>query len=104
MTTKSPKGGGHRKRRPHNARTFDYFSFDQLLNQIAAEPRTALVGDEKVVMSRKERLLRLQIEQALKKKAREVTMLLKMMAKYPVLARTLREELVIVFSGNIGKV
>ncbi len=46
MNAKSPKTGGRARRKPHNARSVHYASFEELLAQIAAEPRIARVGDE----------------------------------------------------------
>jgi hypothetical protein len=104
MTKKTPRAGARGKRKPHNARTTGYISFNDLLAQIAAEPRTAFVGDEPVVMSRRERMLRLMVDRALQKNVRDVTTLLRMMAKKPALAATFREETVIVFSGMLAGV
>lgn len=103
MTTKSPKAETRRNRKPHNARTSEYVSFNELLAQIANEPRAALIRNEQVVMSRSERLLRLMVDRALQGKVREVRMLLKLLAKSPALAATFREEIVMVISGDLAE-
>lgn len=99
MVGKTSKPATGRKRKPHNARTSDYASFEDLLASIAAEPRTALVGSDQLMMSRSERLLRLMVDRALHGNVREVTKLLHLMATRPTLAATFREETVIVLSG-----
>ena len=96
MSAKSPNRG---RRKPHNAGSIHYASFEELLAQIAAEPRTARVGDEQVTMSRSDRLLRLMLDRALQGNVREVTKLLQLMAKYPAIAATYREQFVVVISG-----
>ncbi len=100
----SSKSNTSRNRKPHNARTANYASFDELLAQIAAEPRTALVGDQQVTMSRRERLFRLMVDRALQGKVREVTKLLQLMAKNPSTAATFRDETVTVISGVLCRV
>ncbi len=50
-------------------------------------------------MSRSERLLRLLVDGALKGDVRNVTKLLQLMAKYPAIAATYREQFVVVISG-----
>jgi hypothetical protein len=99
MSTRSPKSGARARRKPHNARSVHYASFEELLAQIAAEPRTARVGDEQVTMSRSDRLLRLLVDRALQGDVRNVTKLLQLMAKYPAIAATYREQFVVVISG-----
>lgn len=91
-------------RKPHNARTAEYGSFDELLTQIAAEPRKARMGDQEVTMPRIERLLRVMVARALARNVREVTKLLGMMAKSPALVATFREEMVTVISGDLANV
>ena len=98
------KSKAPRNRKPHNARSTDYASFNELLAQIAAEPRAALVGDEQVTMSRCERLFRLMVERALQGKVREITKLLQLMAKNPSTAATFRDETVTVISGVLARV
>ena len=100
-TAKTAAGG---RRKPYNVATRDYGSFEDLLAAIAAEPRTALVGDDQVVMSRSERLLRVMVDRALQGHAREVSKLLQLMATLPTLAATFREETVIVVSGPLCNV
>lgn len=97
----SSKSSASRNRKPHNAKTANYASFDELLAQIAAEPRTALVGDEQITMPRGERLLRLMLDRALKGHPRDVIKLLQMMAKSPSVAATFRDETVTVISGAL---
>ena len=46
MVSKTSRSRTGRRRKPHNASTNDYASFDELLASIAAEPRTALVGSD----------------------------------------------------------
>ncbi len=101
MNARSSKKGPRARRKPHNARSVHYASFEELLAQIAAEPRTARVGDEQVTMSRSDRMLRLLLDGALRGDVRNVTKLLQLMAKYPAIAATYREQLVIVMSGAI---
>ena len=99
-TTKKTK----RERKPHNARTAEYGSFDELLEQMGAEPRTARMGDQEVTMPRTERLLRVMVARALDGKVRELTQLLRIMAQRPHLAATFREDFVTVVSGIMCKV
>ncbi len=101
MSARSPKKGPCTRRKPHNARSVHYASFDELLAQIADEPRVARVGDEEVTMSRRDRLLRLLLDGALRGDVRNVTKLLQLMAKYPAIAATYREQFVVVMSGAI---
>ena len=104
MKTKKSGAAPKRKRKPHNAHTAEYGSFQELLAQISAEPRTALVGDKEVSMSRSDRLLRLMLNRALQGNVRDITKLLQMMAKSPSLVATFREETVIVISGPLENV
>jgi hypothetical protein len=104
MSAKSSKSGATGRRKPHNAQSIEYVSFKDLLAQIAGEPRTARVGDEQVTMARGDRLLRLLLDRALQGKVREVIKLLQLMAKYPNVAATFREENVIVMSGAMCRV
>lgn len=97
-TLRAATGG---KRRPHNAASREYGSFEDLLAAIAAESRTALVGTDQVVMSRSERLLRVMVDRALQGNVREVTKLIHLMATRPKLAATFREEIVTVISGPL---
>ena len=99
MSVKSPRKGPRGRRKPHNVRSVHYASFDELLAQIADEPRVARVGDDEITMSRRERLLRLLVDGALKGDVRNVTKLLQLMAKYPAIAATYREQFVVVISG-----
>jgi hypothetical protein len=92
------------RRKPHNARTYKYVSFHELLALTASEPRTALVGDEQIVMTREERLYRLTVDRALQGHAHDVTMLLRKMAKSRQIVEAFREETVMVISGNLGAV
>jgi len=101
MASTRLKAPGHRK--PHNARTINYASFDELLALIAAEPRSAMVGDEQVIMPRGERLLRLMLDRALQGHARDVIKLLQLMANSPSIAATFREERVTVISGVLAR-
>lgn len=100
-TKKKTKAPGNRK--PHNAKTANYASFDELLALIAAEPRNAFLGDEQVTMPRGERLLRLMLDRALKGHPRDVTKLLQMMAKNPATAATFRDEFVTVIGGVLAR-
>lgn len=93
-----------RGRKPHNARTAEYGSFDELLAQMGAEPRTARVGEQEVMMPRTERLLRVMLARALDGNARDVAKVLQLMAKSPTLAATFRKEFVTVVSGIMCKV
>lgn len=96
---KSTEKVARARRKPHNARTLEYFSFNELLAMIATERRVALVGGKQTSMCRSERLLRLMLDRALQGKVREVTKLLQLMAKNPSVAATFRDEVVIVVSG-----
>lgn len=91
-------------RKPHNARTIEYAAFPELLALIAAEPRTALIGDGQVSMPRSERLFRLILDRALQGNVRDVIKMLQLMAKYPAVAATFRDETVIVVSGAMCNV
>lgn len=102
MTQKTHKTRA--KRKPHNARKVEYSSFNELLSSVAAEKRAARVGNDQVVMRRNERLFRLMLDRALKGNAREVTKLLQLMAKYPTVAATYRDEFVTVVSGHLCNV
>ena len=104
MTRKSPKSEGRGKRKPHNAKTITYISFDDLLRQIALAPRSATIGDAEVTMSREERLYRLMIDGALKGEVHDVLFLLKKMAENPTVAAAYREEIVMVISGPLAAV
>lgn len=101
MSTRKPVAPSEKKRRPHNAQRIEYSSFPELLALIAAEPRTALVGDRQVKMPRSERLLRLILDRALKGEVPDVTKLLQLMAKSPGVAATFRDERVTVISGSM---
>ena len=98
-STKKTSAGAPRK--PHNARTTEYVSFNELLAMIAAERRVAVVGGRQTSMNRGERLLRLMLDRALQGKVREVIKLLQLMAKNPTVAATFRDEIVIVTSGAL---
>jgi len=99
MSVTSPKKGRRARRKPHNARSFHYASFEELLAQIAGEPRVARVGDDEVTMSRGDRILRLLLDGALKGDVRNVTKLLQLMSKYPAIAATYQDQFVVVYSG-----
>lgn len=101
MTSPTSKPATRRARKPHNARTPGYGSFNELLALIADERRTALVGEQQVIMSRRERLFRLMVDRALQGKVREVTLLLRLMANSPTLAATYRDQVVTVISGSL---
>ena len=101
MVSKTSRSRTGRRRKPHNASTNDYASFDELLASIAAEPRTALVGSDQLKMSRSERLFRVMVDRALQGNVREVRRLLHLMATRPTLAATFREETVTVVSGPL---
>ena len=102
MATKSKNPKASRK--PHNARTIEYATFPELLALIAAEPRTALIGDGHVSMPRSERLFRLMLDRALQGNVRDVIKMLQLMAKYPAVAATFRDETVIVVGGALCNV
>ena len=93
MTKKATKP--RRGRKPHNARTSEYVSFDDLLSRLASEPRTVQMGDQHVTMPRVERLMRVMVDRALQGKVRDIAKLLNMMAKNPTLTATFREQMVI---------
>lgn len=99
--TSPPKTATRLTRKPHNARTSEYGSFNELLALIADERRAALVGEQQVIMSRRERLFRLMLDRALQGKVREVTLLLRLMANSPALATTYRDQVVTVISGSL---
>lgn len=99
MSVRSRKKGRCARRKPHNARSVHYASFDELLTQIADEPRVARVGDDEVTMPRRDRLHRMLVDGALKGDVRNVTKLLQLMSKYPAVAATYTEQVVVVTSG-----
>lgn len=97
-TSKAPTRGA---RKPHNARAPGYGSFNELLSLIADERRAALVGEQQIIMTRRERLFRLLVDRALQGNVREVTLLLRLMAKSPELAATYRDRVVTIISGSL---
>lgn len=101
MTSPKSKGAIRRARKPHNARTFAYGSFNELLALIANERRAALVGEQQIIMSRRERLFRLLVDRALQGQVREVTLLLRLMANSPTLAASYRDQVVTIISGSL---
>lgn len=104
MTKKSSAGSMGSKRKPHNARVDAYCSLEELLTLTGAEPRELRMGQRQVIMPRTERLLRVVVARALDGNVRELTQLLRIMAKHPALAATFREEFVTVLSGALAKV
>jgi len=84
MPNRNKKASATRK--PHNVRMEHYESFNEILATIAGEPREAIIGEKRVIMTRMEGLLRVQVDRALKRNVREIAMLLKMMANDPGLA------------------
>lgn len=104
MTKRTDTNKSKQRRKPHNARRVDYGSTDELLAQIAAEPRTVRVGEREVTMPRIELLWRVRVARALAGNVRELKHLLRIMAKRPALAATFREEFVTVVSGVLARV
>lgn len=91
-------------RRPHNARIADYYSFNELLNIVADEPRKATIAGKEVSMTRTEALLRVTVDRALQGKTRDMIKLLQMMAKDPGLAATSRTQTIYFFNGHLANV
>lgn len=104
MTSPTPKTTTRRARKPHNASAPGYGSFNELLSLIADERRAALVGEQQIIMSRRERLFRLLVDRALQGNVREVTLLLRLMANSPALAATYRDQVVTIISGALCNV
>lgn len=98
MTSTKANGAKTRKRKPHNAPSLEYASFNELLEQVAAQPRNAVVNGNTVQMPRSERLLRLMLDRALQGKVRGITKLLQLMAANQRVAATHRDEFVTVIN------
>ncbi len=97
------KLGGSRK--PHNARrAADVESLDELVARVGDELRRIPSSKGAVEMTRLERTLRLQVERALEGKVRDVAHLLRLMSKYPSVAKSYREETVIIINGPLANV
>lgn len=102
MAAKPKKSKAPRK--PHNASSTEYGSFNELLDLVGAESRTALIDGEEVSMPRRERLLRVMVNRAHRGNVRDVIKILQLMAKYPAVAATFRDETLIVVSGALCNV
>ncbi len=93
-----------KQRRPHNASSFQYTSLDELLLEIAAEPRKVMKGGQVTTMSRAERILRTEIEAALGGQVRALAYLLRLIAKQPKLACSERPRTTIFINGALARV
>lgn len=93
-----------KQRRPHNASSFQYTSLEELILEIAAEPRKVMKGGEVTTMSRAERILRTEVEAALGGQVRALAHILKLIAKQPKLARSERPRRTIFINGPLARV
>ncbi len=100
MTKRTRQPGTGRK--PHNAGTNEYVSYNELLLRLAHEPRAVQIGDQQVTMPRVERLMRVMVERALQGNVRDIAKLLQMMARNPTLAATFRMQTVIHMSPSFA--
>lgn len=91
-----------RRRKPHNVRKEQYQSFDELLATIGYETRVATIGDQEVMMTRLEAVLRVMIDRALQGNVRELTKILRIMANDPGLAATARSQIIITVGGALA--
>jgi hypothetical protein len=100
------KGTGARRapRKPHNAKTAEYATFNELLGMIADQPRKAKIAGQEVTMTRTEVLLRVLVERATQGKVREIKQLLQMMARDPGLAANSRTHVQIFLNGALAHV
>lgn len=102
-SSKGGKRGGSRK--PHNAkRAADVESLEELVARVGAELRRIPTSKSVVEMTRLERTLRLLVDRALEGKVRDVAHVLRLMLKHPSLAKSYREETVIVLSPVMANV
>jgi hypothetical protein len=92
------------RRKPHNARTDYYDSFEELLALAASAPSVARIGDREVTMPRSERLLRVMLARAREGKVRDITKLLQIMAKSPAMATLFRGEIQMFIRGVMARV
>ena len=89
-----------RGRKPHNARpASEYQSVEEIVKRVGSEPRRVRLRGEEVEMSRAERTMRLQVERALEGKVREVAQLVRLMVKYPQIARSYTIKKTVFISG-----
>lgn len=118
--TKKPKKGaqaagdapeGSRKtlfkagRKPHNVPPpKQYDSLHELVKVIGSQPRTVFINGKSIEMSLAERTLRLQVNRALEGKVRDVAHILRLMMKYPNLAKSYKEKKVILMCGAFANV
>jgi hypothetical protein len=100
------KGTGARRapRKPHNAKTAEYATFNELLGMIADQPRKATIAGREVTMTRAEALLRVMVERAMQGKVREIKQVLQMMARDPGLAANSRLQTHIFINGSLANV
>lgn len=88
------------RRKPHNAKAAgDYLSLADMVEAIASEKRKVPTCAGEVLMTRRERNLRLLVARALEGKVRELAQVLRIMIKYPDMAATLEIEIFI--RGNM---
>jgi hypothetical protein len=94
---KGPKlSRGTAPSRPHNAKPTPYYgSLADIIEAVASEKQPITFRGRKIVMSRRERALRILIEKGLEGRPRELAQLLRLMAKYPDVAATFVSAIVI---------
>ena len=101
-STRAKRGGS---RKPHNARRpADVESLEELVARVGAEVRKIPSSKGVVEMTRLERTLRLLVNRAMEGKVRDVAHLVRLMSKYPSVAKSYREETVIVINGPLANV
>ncbi|NTZ43289.1 hypothetical protein G7A66_09360 [Altererythrobacter sp. SALINAS58] len=91
-------------RRPHNAHRVKIEVLEELVLKVGAEPRKVMKDGEVITMSRAECVMRAEVEAALGGQVRALAYLLKLIAKYPKLARSSREEIIIFINGDLAQV